>query len=651
MILAGQPSFEVAQRYLLDLRDTLEAMRDGSVTRMESVVWPAGLDRTILQALPLRIRTRNCLQRECLMQGNDPLTVQELLRIPNFGHRSLGDLLFTVEGFLEECIRTGRTVSPESSESGGGASKILKETDAPKARTEMTSITWESVGQLLIPLLAVAAELRGTKTLADVLSPEFVHLADRMGVACEIRGIRINHLAGGTPSLVSVIVNRVVMTIDAASEIERKVVEHRLLRTPPLTLEDVGSQVGVTRERIRQIQSRIGNRVRDALGEGMRVIALEMRDGLGHLVKQEKVERRIDALLPPDHGLATRLVRKALIDEMGFTLDDGVYLDERATQELDNIRTTIRNLADDVGLVNKQQVMEILPTEEWQQFWLWACKRIGIHNLHGMLGLRDSAQARAKAALLSIGRPATRKEIGSVCGFEEGRVGTFLSNIPSVIRADKQRWGLREWIDDEYDGIIGEIIQRIEEDGGATIIERLLTELPCKFGVNPMSVRSYLQTSKFVIRDGWISLASASSVQLKNLDDVIDGRDCSGAPYWRFTVEARFLNGYSVTGVPPEFAKALGCTPDAGKRVKIENLPRCRELSIRWPLASSTGASLGYLAEPLKLLNLRPSDCVRVTIRAPGLVELSADEGNGEDPQTSEAEAILKRMMRRRRVI
>ena len=166
---------------------------------------------------------------------------------------------------------------------------------------------------------------------------------------------------------------------------------------------------------------------------------------------------------------------------------------------------------------------------------------------------------------------------------------------PGRVKADKDRWGLKDWVDDEYDGIVGEIIQRIEEDGGATTTERLLTELPGKFGVNPMSVRAYMQTPKFVIQDGWISLANTSSIQLRDLDDVIDGRDHGGAPYWTFAVENRFFDGYSMTGVPPEFAKALGCAPDAGERVRIDNLPDCAELSIRWPLASTTGASLGYL--------------------------------------------------------
>ena len=651
MIRAEKPSRYAAERCLLDIRGALEAMRNGSTARMESVAWPAGLDRTVLHALPLEVRTRNCLQRERLMEGDNPLTVQELLRVPNFGRQSLRDLLFTVEDFLNECVRIG---SADSREAGGPNERtptVPNETTDPMKRAEVPRTPWDRAGQLLSPLLAAAAELHGAKTFADALNPEFLHLASRMGIAGAIGAVGIDHLAKGTPGLVSATLSLLARTLDAASDTERTIIEHRLLRTPPTTLEAVGSQVGVTRERIRQVQARIERKIHAALGRGLRIIAATLKEPLGHVVSQSQLEDRIEELLPADESLATRLFRRALLNEMGFTLNNGVYLDERATGQLKHIRASIRRLADDVGLVDEQRLVASLPSEEWERWWPWVRERCGLHELFGSFGIRDSGKARAKAALISIGRPATREEIARMCGFGENKTGSHLSVIPSVVKADKDRWGLKDWVDDEYEGIVGEIIQRIEEDGGATTTDRLLTELPGKFGVNPMSVRAYMQTPKFVIRDGWISLANTSSIQLRDLDDVIDGRDHGGAPYWTFDVEDRFFDGYSLTGVPPEFAKALGCAPDAGERVRIDNLPDCLELSIRWPLASTTGASLGYLAEPLGRLGLEPGQRARVTIKGPCLVELSADDGNAEEPRTSEADTILERMMQRRRVL
>ena len=585
------------------------------------------------------------------MEGDCPLTVWRLLRLQNFGRRSLRDLLYTVENYLNECVRIGCPDSQEAGEPNEQTLAAPRESAIIESRSQAPRTPWESAGQLLSPLLAAAAELHGARTLADALNPDLMHLAGRMGITAAIGAIRIDHVSRGTSGLVSVTLGRLALTLDAASDTERTIIKHRLLRTPPTTLEVVGSQVGVTRERIRQVQASIERKIHAALGRGLRIIAATLKEPLGGVVSQSELEGRIEQLLPDEESLATGIFRKALLNDMGFTLDNGVYFDARAMEQLERIRASIRGFVDDVGLVDEQRLVASLPSEEWRQWWPWVRERCGLHNLFGFLGIRDTGKARAKAALISIGRPATREEIARVCGFGENKTGSHLSVIPSVVKADKDRWGLKDWVDDEYDGIVGEIIQRIEEDGGATTTERLLTELPDKFGVNPMSVRAYMQTLKFVIRDGWISLANTSSIQLRRLDDVIDGRDHDGAPYWTFAVEDRFFDGYSVTGVPPEFAKALGCAPDDGERVRIHNLPDCPDLSIRWPLSSTTGASLGYLAEPLEHLGMEPGQRVRVTIKGPCLIELSADGGNTEESRTAEADAILERMMRRRRVL
>ena len=131
----------------------LEAMRNGAMARMESVAWPAGLDRTVLHALPLEARTRNCLQRERLMEGDNPLTVQELLRVSNFGRQSLQDLLFTVEDFLNECVRIGSTDSQKAGEPNERTPAAPKESTIPTMRAQVPRTPWESARQLLSCLL------------------------------------------------------------------------------------------------------------------------------------------------------------------------------------------------------------------------------------------------------------------------------------------------------------------------------------------------------------------------------------------------------------------------------------------------------------------------------------------------------------------
>lgn len=645
----------VARNHVLVLRDVLEVLHQGDLPSSDVLAWPAGLDRSILGDLSLQVRTWNCLHHARLLEGDGAITVGELMHIRHFGRASLQDFLINVDKYLREYIGTESEEgdAPRDGDLAPGDNTDPTRNADLEASTDISPSPWDEAGRILSPLFAAATELQGAETLADTLHPDLMRLGDKLGIASAISSIQIGDVTADTPRLVSSLLDRLSHFLDIASPNEQAIIEHRLLRTHPMTLEELGSRVGRTRERVRQIQVTVERKLHSVFGSDVRIIASTLKEQLGSMLPQSEVDARITDCLPMDSdGIAVDVLRNALVDEMGFVLKDGMYLDRRARMQLADIRVSIRKLADDVGLVDEQRAVAGLPGEPWSRYWSWIWAHCGLHNLFGFWSIRNSAKARAKAALMSIGRPATREEVSRVCGFGDAKTGSHLSVIPSVVKADKDRWGLREWVDDEYNGIVGEITQRIEEDGGATKTERLLTELPAKFGVHRMSVYAYMQTPKFIIRDDWISIASTSSVRLRDLDDVIDGRDQDGAPYWLFTVESRFLDGYSVTGVPPEFAHALGCRPDDHAHLRIENLPECPELSIRWPLASTTGGSLGYLRKALQKLGLQPGQQARVTIRGVAVVSLSLHENGDDDFRIGDKHhAILDRMINRRKVL
>ena len=642
------PSRQDAERHLFDIREALIEARGGSMPNLDLVVWPAGLDRSILPQLPLSVRTRNALHFSGQDEGDDPLTVQDVLRIRNFGRTSLRDLLYRLEEFLVRCTRNAIAESHPPAQQRAGIS-LRTPSEAP-TKVEQPLSSWERAGRLLAPVLAAAEELYGHHDLLSSLRPDLGRLASKLGLATDLETIRVQDLVNGVRGLATVASKRLASVLNDTSVAERAVVEHRLSGSPRSSLREVGLMVGVTRERIRQVQMRLEPRLRTAIGKELTILASLEKERFGSLAEENVLGNRLEQILPFEHQLGKKYFREALISEMGYTLEDGVFFDTNVSRLVDHIASVVRTRADDVGLVAEEQLIVAVP-DGWRSYWPWLRRRCGLSDLFGSLGVRASSKAKAKAALISIGRPATRGEIGRICGLDEVQVGTTLSNIPSVVRATKDEWGLKEWVDDEYDGVVGEIIQRIEEDGGATTTARLLTELPAKFGVSPLSVRAHMQTPKFVIRGGSISLASYSSVQLRTLDDVIAGRDAAGNPFWTFIVENRILEGHSVTGVPPEFANALGCEADAAGRVRIDNLPECRELSIGWQLASTTGASLGYLSEPLRRLGIEPGRRARVIIKGFLLASLSADDSTAKQASQGEADAILERMMLRRKVL
>ncbi|MDE2699687.1 MAG: hypothetical protein OXI23_12520 [Gemmatimonadota bacterium] len=694
-----------AHRLLLTIQSALDDIRAGRRVKDSAVVWPAGLNRSIAVSLPLTVRTMNCLESaQSLMTGDGQLSAGELLRLPNFGTRSLRDLLFAVEAYLLDSdqkapaaaaqdhtwlylLFCARELSRPVATTATGSDRICGQNDSDsdqqrieplrgainkKAHDDMSQIVaaqalkqeiqqmqsaqaiWQEIQHTLNPVLSVMVEVGLATKLSDLLNDKLLDIASILQTTSDLDRIQLAEAVGSAPGLASRMVERLEQRIRLMPERELTIIKGRILREPSMTLESIGKVLGVTRERIRQIQTKIERDIEHDLGEELELLAKISGTIFAPIVPAADMKKRLCTMLAADQGLEGKLFRSRLISEMGYEPDGEMFVSAHVKAAIVSVRDIATTCADDAGLVDEdaltEEVRKLAP--ELIEHWDWLKDRVGLHQLHGQIALRSSAKADAKAALKKIGRPATKQEVGKLCGMTAVKVGGAFSNIQSVVRADLERWALREWVDDEYEGISEEIIQRIVEDGGATTIDRLVTELPEKFGVSRISVRAYMQSPRFVVNDGWISLASKSSIRLRDLDDVIDGRDCTGAPYWTFSVEARYFDGYSATYVPPEFAKALGCEPDSGVSVRIGNLPGFRDLSIRWSLTSITGASMGYIGDPLKHLGLEPGERVRVIIKGPSLVHLVPDKSDSRRSEDDRgANATLDRIMRRRKVL
>ena len=625
---------------------------------------------TYLFALPLRVRTANCIRRafntEQLAEGQ-PITVSDLLLLPNFGLLSLLDVMCVTEAApIDQYTRSATTRdplapmddAPEPTATDGTAPPPppldTLVAHAPEA-SDVHGRVWGAASPLLATLLAAASEFRGARTLADVLHLDLSEIAAILGLKEDLGEILLRDLCSG-PGLATEAVSAIAELWARLSPTEQLILHQRTLATDPLTLEEIAGVSDVTRERIRQLQKRLEGKLRHssdsapAIESRIGTIAALLRPELTPVIAEDELDAVIRAILPDSSettGSApiTELARNALRAELAYTFTDGVGYNEEAKEVLESVQRAAHSLADEVGLLLETDLQVWLPDNNWSRYWNALVDRLELHRLSGHLALRNTSKARVKAALLAIGGPATKEEVAARCGLSPGRTGAQLSALEGVVRADKVRWGLAEWIEDEYEGIPAEIIQRIEEDGGATRLERLLEELPRMFGVSEVSVRSYVGTPRFALKDGYVSMADVSSIVLQDLDDVAHGRLSDGSPYWCFKVEARYFDGFSLGGVPREIVKALGCEPDGRTRVWISSPPNCRRLSATWPLASVGGPSIGYLSEPLRRIDARAGDRVRLVIEAAGSVSLHLDttndpEESGGDSDDSTADAV-----------
>ena len=575
----------------------------------DHVVIHAGFDPKEILAFPLRKRTANVLHslhENGQLSVDEDITVGILMSAWSFGRRSLLDLMCVAE-----------LASPESRESP-------PEADTPGVSCPPTSPRpeGEQLLRLLDVLLSAAREFHGAETVGQALRLDLYGLASTIGMAEELdsRQVRDFTRCGRISDTVT---QRLADFPKSLSPREALIVEWRLFSRSPARLEDLGRVIGVTRERVRQIEQALLEKVEKLVGREVGILARFLGEQIGPVVDAAVLDDRIAALFAPSDegpsiGHAIGLVRTKL----NYSCVNGICLDEAALGVTKAMKEAIASGGDEVGLVDAQTLRDQLPGEDWSGRFCMIIQACDFAHYGNWIAPRDTVPARAKAALLRFGRPATAEEIAEASGLDVHQVRGQFRRLPTVVKADKMHWGLCEWIDDEYEGIAAEIIQRINEDGGATPLARLIEELPERFGVSQSSVEIIAATRQFSVQDGHVSMANEGAIELRDLDDVIHGRTAAGEPYWIFRVEARYLEGHSLARFPAELASELGCEPNGKIRVRVHYPPDCRDLAVSWRLSSPTDASLGYLSDPLQQFGFATGDRVRLILRRSGGVEL-----------------------------
>ena len=290
------------------MREALEAVHRRAKPKPAAVVLPPGLDRAVLCWLPFRIRTWNCLRAAGLFEGDAVVAAESLLQLRNFGVVSLRDLLLVVEGFLHQCTRNNHTASPaEQSQSS-----------APEnAQGDLSVAPWDRVIPSLRRLLAAAAEFRGAATLVDVLTPDTIRMASQLGIEDDLRALVIGEIVQPSDSLSSAVLARAKQMYASFPNLYRTVLSRRVLATAPVTLAEVATEVGRSRERIRQIQVRLERLIDEEFGVELHMIATVLKDDLGPMARESEVDQRIQGLIN-DLTPAGALARHAVKTKLGY---------------------------------------------------------------------------------------------------------------------------------------------------------------------------------------------------------------------------------------------------------------------------------------------------------------------------------------------
>ncbi|MEK9505542.1 DNA-directed RNA polymerase subunit alpha C-terminal domain-containing protein [Gaopeijia maritima] len=385
------------------------------------------------------------------------------------------------------------------------------------------------------------------------------------------------------------------------------------------TLEEVSVSFGITRERIRQLRNGALKQFEDRVGVPVRIVGNILRETLGVAFPYTALRDWVAASSSgsEDPALVTAACR-AIVNSMGFEIRGGWVSLEDVREMRSHWRTRLRDEGSQHGLVTVEALNEFERmsgiSSDFQEAFLLECVEL---NRFKCKWVRSSTHRDLVQAALAIrGEPSTKDEIAEMTGLDRPTVGAVLSSLDSICRADINRWGFHEWIDDAYQGIGAEIIQRIHESqDGWVEVEEIVEELVDLFEVAASSVRSYFGARRFVTENG-----RARLVLPAELDSVFWGAIEQEARAvaledgsWGVlvTVEERHLRGQSFT-LPTSLGSAQGLAPDTRGIVPVQG--HAAEASVNWNIDTpSNQVTVGRLSELLRTLGVRPGDSVVIS--------------------------------------
>lgn len=462
------------------------------------------------------------------------------------------------------------------------------------------------------------------------LSETLTHIA---GVAATNRSSDLGMIGGGEPTNVTVdqLADRLGVTLPIKafdtylSSLESRqrgvLIRRKLTMQTRRTLDEVGEEWGITRERIRQIEYRAFEAV-DRLFKTRFMT-------LGKPVFRQAMK----CVLPTDelHEMADSVCRSSrwadsaaafMLHSLGpWTGQSGWSIHHSLENRLASLPSRLAEAADAFGVICDSAITEVcgglFRNDTERDTYLKAC--VGLGCVCGRWTIKNTNRCRIVAALVHLGQPATKEEVAALANVTPDQAGSSLTAIEGIVRADRYRWGFSDWIDDEYDGIAGEIIQRIDAYGGVVRAELLLTEIPELFNVSEGSVRAYLASDAFVVHDGLVRRADADEFSPTDVRTVKDAILIDGNWGHKLRLYQRHFDGYSL-GISFDIAYANGVRPDDALKVPIVKSPY--EASVIWRLQTlNKTVDVGRVAEFLRSSDFQPDDEV-VVIATPQFVDI-----------------------------
>ena len=463
-------------------------------------IFPGLPSQLEMNRLPLPVRAINALAREGHQTVGDlsGLTVRKILAWRNVG-------VGTVDAILEALA----DVSTSSATTRVIAGHLGQE--EPEFSQEYHQPAAENTASIITDLTCIAkwyvtAGLDEQTLLDGAVSPGTP--GDVLEALARLKVIRARDVLQDKEQDLNVaaLFDHALSSLDSrATEILR----FRIFSDNPKTLEEMGLQNGVTRERIRQIEGKARGVMLSAIaGNGpLALFAEAVRSCIGSI-------RPLDDLLMLFPALGQRVETVGqpawrVLDRLddAYEIEKGWCAVPSMTAAQSMTQTQLQEQADEYGIVPLEDLSlidaaDVDHRKELTASWLRQNGYIldGEHVLTRTQSVGDYA-----AAVLSLtGGPLTAEQIVERFAFE--RSPRSLRNAMNLderfARVDRDQFALAEWGMEKYSGIRSLIREQVARSGGRTKLNDLIEFITGRYSVSAASVVAYASAPPFESREG-----------------------------------------------------------------------------------------------------------------------------------------------------
>ena len=475
-------------------------------------------------------------------------------------------------------------------------------------------------------LLGCAVLFHGAETLADLAEIDIATLLEQSGLG-EAAG-NLEFIAAAEALRAEIQIGREFAgVLDGLDERRRIIARRRTYARTPEKLAALGKEFGVSRERARQLEVRLRWEVERAASHTLERAVAWLDKAVGMAARPEKFER-ILGLLVDDAPLRWRTAAKvAIMQAAGYEYLDGVIGSEAFRVLIERAQQLAPGFTNEAGVIDEDALrgrMGAADAPEWDAL----VGNAGLVRIGGSLVLRDTRRARVFLALREIGEASRRDVIAEVAGINDNSsLSSLLSSDPLFARFTKEKWGLSDWTDDPYEGVVDAIMKRIVKGGGEVSVASLVEEIPARFEVLPATVRNYLGTRKFEVDGDRVRIVPAPVAPERDLGEARDvAWSPDGTPVLRFPVGMHHLRGNSQK-ISVAVAQHLGVGLDGSVKIPFEHPRGVDDASVIWRSYDPNGPEIGRLREALLECGLQPGEEAFVLLRRGGLRLL--DDGSG----------------------